>query len=253
MGRRDQSVGGVLPRNSHAMPTLTSCLYCAARLSADGRAIKHRRVMHRVRNIAIGRLLAHAGIWRRDVPEQHRARVAAQTAAMPEPMREVMGDTAPELDAQRSEIAKIAKSNKPRKSRALAVVTPDDGVREVLPPNDAEDAVVADVLAQFDPSTAEDEEVGQAVVDALSVDAPAPPTNATRDELRRLFSAGGVSKVDCAKQVYGADATRSQIKTARRALAQDASGQFIVPPFLQRRAEKMIAARAEKRAEKAAQ
>jgi hypothetical protein len=45
--------------------SLTSCLYCPARLSADGHAIKHRRVVHRVRNIMIGRAMARGGIWRR--------------------------------------------------------------------------------------------------------------------------------------------------------------------------------------------
>jgi hypothetical protein len=44
--------------------SLTSCLYCAARLSADGRAVKHRRVAHRVRNIMIGRAMARGGCWR---------------------------------------------------------------------------------------------------------------------------------------------------------------------------------------------
>jgi hypothetical protein len=32
---------------------------------ADRRAIKRRRVAHRVRNIVIGRALARGGIWRR--------------------------------------------------------------------------------------------------------------------------------------------------------------------------------------------
>ena len=45
--------------------SLTSCLYCAAPLSATGRAIRHRRVAHRVRNIVIVRAMARAGIWRR--------------------------------------------------------------------------------------------------------------------------------------------------------------------------------------------
>lgn len=45
--------------------SLTSCLYFAARLSATGRAIRHRRVAHRVRNIMIGRAMARGGFWRR--------------------------------------------------------------------------------------------------------------------------------------------------------------------------------------------
>jgi hypothetical protein len=44
--------------------SLTSCLDCAARLSATGRAVRHRRVAHRVRNIAAGRVLARLGVWR---------------------------------------------------------------------------------------------------------------------------------------------------------------------------------------------
>jgi hypothetical protein len=45
--------------------SLTSCLYCAARLSATGRAVRHHRVRHRVLNIAKGRTLARLGFWRR--------------------------------------------------------------------------------------------------------------------------------------------------------------------------------------------
>jgi hypothetical protein len=44
--------------------SLTSCLYCLARASATGRAVKHRRAAHRVRNIGIGHALGLAGLWR---------------------------------------------------------------------------------------------------------------------------------------------------------------------------------------------
>ena len=44
--------------------SLTSCLYCVARLSATGRAIRHHRLAHRLLNIGKGRLLARAGFWR---------------------------------------------------------------------------------------------------------------------------------------------------------------------------------------------
>jgi hypothetical protein len=43
------------------------------------------------------------------------------------------------------------------------------------------------------------------------------------------------------------------VKHTRRWLTTDADGNFITPLFLQRRAEKMTAARAEKAAAKAAQ
>ena len=45
--------------------SLTSCLFCAARLSATGRAVRHRRVGHRILNIAKGRALGRLGFWRR--------------------------------------------------------------------------------------------------------------------------------------------------------------------------------------------
>lgn len=45
--------------------SVTSCLYCAARLSATGRAARHHRLTHRLRNIMIGRAMGRAGIWRR--------------------------------------------------------------------------------------------------------------------------------------------------------------------------------------------
>ncbi|MFZ0178689.1 MAG: hypothetical protein WAL84_02305 [Candidatus Dormiibacterota bacterium] len=45
--------------------TTTELLYRAARMSANLRAVKNHRVVKRVRNIAVGRLLARAGFWRR--------------------------------------------------------------------------------------------------------------------------------------------------------------------------------------------
>ncbi|MGA9774322.1 MAG: hypothetical protein WBU92_00170 [Candidatus Dormiibacterota bacterium] len=51
--------------------SLTSELYRAARLSASGRAVRRtvetgdpKYVATRVRNIAVGRALARAGVWR---------------------------------------------------------------------------------------------------------------------------------------------------------------------------------------------
>jgi hypothetical protein len=45
-------------------PTLTSMLYRAARLSATGRAIRTGRAPQRAKNIALGRMLGRAGVWR---------------------------------------------------------------------------------------------------------------------------------------------------------------------------------------------
>ena len=45
---------------------ITSALYRLARLSADLRALRSpTSAAHRVKNKAVGRLLARAGIWRR--------------------------------------------------------------------------------------------------------------------------------------------------------------------------------------------
>lgn len=46
------------------MPSLTSQLYRLARLSATARAVRKGRTLRRVRNIAIGRALGRAGVWR---------------------------------------------------------------------------------------------------------------------------------------------------------------------------------------------
>jgi type IV secretory pathway TrbF-like protein len=53
------------------MATFTSMLYRAARLSASGRAVRRSvqtgspyYVARRARNIAIGRTMARAGVWR---------------------------------------------------------------------------------------------------------------------------------------------------------------------------------------------
>ena len=46
---------------------LTSFLYRAARLSATARAIssgKPKRIARRAKNVAVGRLLRRAGLWR---------------------------------------------------------------------------------------------------------------------------------------------------------------------------------------------
>ncbi len=45
--------------------SLTSELYRAARLSASGRAIRTGKAPRRAKNIAVGRLLGRAGVWRR--------------------------------------------------------------------------------------------------------------------------------------------------------------------------------------------
>ncbi len=48
--------------------TLTSSLYAAARLSATTRAIASgnpRRIARRAKNVAVGRALGRAGVWRR--------------------------------------------------------------------------------------------------------------------------------------------------------------------------------------------
>lgn len=45
--------------------SLTSMCYTCARLSATGRAVRHRKIAHRVGNIAKGRVLARLGIWHR--------------------------------------------------------------------------------------------------------------------------------------------------------------------------------------------
>ncbi|MHB8492270.1 MAG: hypothetical protein ACYDA6_08690 [Solirubrobacteraceae bacterium] len=45
--------------------TLTSTLYRAARLSATGRAIRTGKAPRRAKNIAVGRALGKAGVWRR--------------------------------------------------------------------------------------------------------------------------------------------------------------------------------------------
>jgi len=46
--------------------SLTSTLYKLARLSADIRAVRSpASAARRVKNKAVGRLLGHAGIWRR--------------------------------------------------------------------------------------------------------------------------------------------------------------------------------------------
>jgi hypothetical protein len=45
--------------------TLTSTLFRAARLSADGRAIRTGHAGRRAKNVVIGRALGRAGVWRR--------------------------------------------------------------------------------------------------------------------------------------------------------------------------------------------
>lgn len=137
-------------------------------------------------------------------------------------------DTAPELDAQKREVAKLAKSNSPRKPRALAIVEPEFvpsvDLGQQLPP-------VAE------PTSADPAPEVVAAITAASV--VQQPTNATRDELRRLHAAGGVGKAECARQVYGADATKSQIKQARRFLHQEAgSTDYTTPAWLTRKAQK---------------
>ena len=128
-------------------------------------------------------------------------------------------DTAPELAAQRREVAKLAKSNSPRKSRPLAIVAP---VAEPTP----DENIAADAAPEV-----------VAAITAASV--VQQPTNATRDELRRLHAAGGVGKAECARQVYGADATRSQLKQARRWLHQEpGSTEYTMPLWL--RAQKSL-------------
>jgi hypothetical protein len=45
--------------------TLTGALYKAARLSATGRSIRTGHAGRRAKNIAVGRLLGRASVWRR--------------------------------------------------------------------------------------------------------------------------------------------------------------------------------------------
>jgi len=47
--------------------SLTSCLFCAARQSATGPSICHRRVAHPIRNFMIGRAMTRGGrrLWGR--------------------------------------------------------------------------------------------------------------------------------------------------------------------------------------------
>ena len=45
--------------------SLTSTLYRAARLSADGRAIRTGHAGRRAKNVVVGRALGRAGFWRR--------------------------------------------------------------------------------------------------------------------------------------------------------------------------------------------
>jgi len=45
--------------------SFTSGLYKAARLSATGRAVRTGHVARRAKNIAVGRGLAKAGVWRK--------------------------------------------------------------------------------------------------------------------------------------------------------------------------------------------
>lgn len=47
-----------------ARRTLTSQLYRAARISATGRAIRTGNAPRRAKNIAVGRALGRAGVWR---------------------------------------------------------------------------------------------------------------------------------------------------------------------------------------------
>jgi hypothetical protein len=47
------------------MPSLTSQLYRLARLSASARAVRKGRAPQRLWNIALGRALGRAGVWRR--------------------------------------------------------------------------------------------------------------------------------------------------------------------------------------------
>lgn len=48
-----------------ARRSTTSTLYRLARLSATGRAVRTGHVSRRAKNIAVGRLLGRAGVWRR--------------------------------------------------------------------------------------------------------------------------------------------------------------------------------------------
>jgi hypothetical protein len=44
--------------------TVTGLLFKAARLSATGRAVRTGHVARRAKNIAVGRALGKAGVWR---------------------------------------------------------------------------------------------------------------------------------------------------------------------------------------------
>jgi len=45
--------------------SFTSELYKAARLSASGRAVRTGKAPRRAKNVAVGRVLGKAGVWRR--------------------------------------------------------------------------------------------------------------------------------------------------------------------------------------------
>ena len=48
-----------------ARRSFTSSLYRAARLSATGRSVRTGHVARRAKNVAVGRSLGRAGVWRR--------------------------------------------------------------------------------------------------------------------------------------------------------------------------------------------
>jgi hypothetical protein len=127
----------------------------------------------------------------------------------------------------------------------------DDGIREVLPPNDGDAA--PEVVEAINAASIVAEPVAEpvnALRPPLDADAAAAfallDTNGKRDAVRAYFSAIFVSKVETAAHFGIA------LKQTRRWLTTDASGAFIVPLFLQRKAEKDAAARVEKAAAKAA-
>jgi len=45
--------------------SFTSALYKTARISATGRAVRTKHITRRAKNIAVGRGLGKAGVWRR--------------------------------------------------------------------------------------------------------------------------------------------------------------------------------------------
>ena len=54
-------MGGIMARSK----SLTSQLFRLARLSATGRSVRTGNVGRRAKNIAVGRALGKAGVWRK--------------------------------------------------------------------------------------------------------------------------------------------------------------------------------------------